>query len=180
MRRSSAPAYTGEGPHALWHVSEDASIATFVPHRAATAIEDTPFVWAIDTRHLPLYWFPRDCPRGTWWSGPETTGADRMRFLPGNASRVHAVQHDWLAHLRSARLFAYRLPEEGFVEDSETAGYWRARETVEPIEQVLVDDLLERHAAAHIELRVVADLSALWREVSESTLAFSGVRLRNL
>jgi hypothetical protein len=39
----------------LWHVSEDPSIAVFRPHRAATALDDEPLVWAIDTRHLPLY-----------------------------------------------------------------------------------------------------------------------------
>jgi len=32
-----APRYRGEGPHALWHVSEDDSIARFEPHRAPTS-----------------------------------------------------------------------------------------------------------------------------------------------
>ena len=41
-------------------------------------------------------------------------------------------------------------------------------------------DLLERHAAAGIELRIVPDLSALWQRVIASTLEFSGIRLRNL
>lgn len=28
----------------------------------------TPLVWAVDTRPAPLFWFPRDCPRGcTFW-----------------------------------------------------------------------------------------------------------------
>ena len=30
--REPAPPYAGEGPHALWHVSEDAAIERFVPH----------------------------------------------------------------------------------------------------------------------------------------------------
>ena len=66
--RSPAPPYRGEGAHALWHVSEDATITRFEPHRAVTATRDELFVWAIDTRHLPLYWFPRACPRVTVWS----------------------------------------------------------------------------------------------------------------
>src|SRR5207237_6915221 len=73
VRRSSlrapAPPYRGEGPHALWHVSEDPSLSRFVPHRATPALTDEPLVWAIDTRHLPLFWFPRDCPRCTFWAG---------------------------------------------------------------------------------------------------------------
>ena len=58
--RAPAPPYRGEGPHALWHVSEDPGLGRFAPHRAKTALTDEPLVWAIDTRHLPMYWFPRD------------------------------------------------------------------------------------------------------------------------
>jgi hypothetical protein len=36
--REPAPPYRGEGPHALWH------------------------------RHLPMFWFPRECPRATFWA----------------------------------------------------------------------------------------------------------------
>ena len=71
--REPAPPYVGEGPHALWHVSENSSIERFEPHVSATAASGEPRVWAVDTRHLPLYWFPRECPRGTFWATPQTT-----------------------------------------------------------------------------------------------------------
>lgn len=177
--RSPAPPYRGEGRHALWHVSEDATIARFEPHRAATAMHDEPLVWAIDTRHLPLYWFPRDCPRGTWWADETTTAEDADRLLAG-ASRVHALQADWLGFMRSAHVVAYRLPEETFVEDADVGGYWTSREAVEPLEMVELGDLLQLHAAAGIELRIVPDLWALWQRVIASTAQFSGMRLRNL
>jgi hypothetical protein len=90
--RPPAPPYRGEGRHALWHVSEDASIARFEPHRAATARADEALVWAVDTRHLPLFWFPRECPRGTFWAGPETSAEDAERFLLGASERVHAIE----------------------------------------------------------------------------------------
>ena len=35
--REPAPPYANEGPHALWHVSEDDSIARFEPHRGPTS-----------------------------------------------------------------------------------------------------------------------------------------------
>lgn len=38
--RDPAPAYDGEGPHALRHVSENAAIEQFDPHVSATAESD--------------------------------------------------------------------------------------------------------------------------------------------
>jgi hypothetical protein len=195
--RAAAPPYAGEGPHALWHVSEDASIERFEPHvplhktevrsRGLGSREEPfepiaasrgPYVWAIDTRHLPMYWFPRDCPRGTFWAAPETTAADADRLLAG-AARVHAVEGAWLDRIRAARMVAYRLPQETFATDPEVGGYWLSTEPVAPLEVVELGDLLARHAAAGIELRIVENLWPLWDRVIASTVEFSGVRLRN-
>jgi hypothetical protein len=176
--RAPAPPYSGEGPHALWHVSEDASLERFEPHVSATAESDERRVWAVDTRHLPLYWFPRDCPRGTFWAAPETTAEDAERLL-GGAARVHAVEGAWLDRLRAARVVAYRLPGTTFEPDPEVGGYWLSREQVVPLEVVELGDLLARHAEAGIELRIVKSLWPLWDRVVASTLEFSGMRLRN-
>ncbi len=177
--RAPAPPYAGEGPHALWHVSEDATIVKFEPHRAPTALTDEALVWAIDTRHLPLFWFPRDCPRGTFWAGPATSPADTERFLLGTSARVHAVEANWLDRIRDARVLAYRMPADSFAPHPDVAGYWLSREPVEPQELVELGDLLARHAEAGIELRLVSSLAPLWERVIVSTLEFSGIRLRN-
>ncbi|MDQ3822669.1 MAG: hypothetical protein M3321_05455 [Actinomycetota bacterium] len=177
--RAPAPPYAGEGEHALWHVSEDAAISRFEPHRASFATTDEPLVWAVDTRHLPLFWFPRDCPRGTFWAGPDTSAEDAERFLLGTPSRVHATEAGWLETIRSARVVAYRLPEEPFDPHDAVGGYWISREPVEPLELVELGDLLRRHADAGVELRIVPNLAALWSRVIASTLEFSGIRLRN-
>jgi hypothetical protein len=174
-----APPYRGEGPHALWHVSEDATIVRFEPHVAPTSLEDEPLVWAIDTRHLPLYWFPRDCPRATFWPTSLASQVDVDAFLDGGNGRVHAIEWDWLERLRTARLFAYRLPEEPFEPYGKAAGYRVAREPVEPLEVVALAGPLSLHEAAGIELRLVPNLWPLWERVIASTLDFSGVRIRN-
>jgi hypothetical protein len=178
-RRAPAPSYRGEGPHALWHVSEDDSIQVFRPHRSATAQTDELLVWAIDTRHQPLFWFPRQCPRGTFWAGEGTADADVERFLGRRDGRVHAVEADWLEGIGSARVVAYRMPEETFQPHPEVGGYWVTRVAVEPLERVELGDLLGLHRDAGIELRVVERLWPLWEEIVGSTLEFSGLRLAN-
>jgi hypothetical protein len=103
------------------------------------------------------------------------------RFLTGDRSRrVHAIEWSWLDTMRSARVFAYRLPAVTFEPYGRAAGYWVSREPVEPLECVELGDLLARHAAAGIELRLVPQLPPLWERVIASTLEFSGIRLRNL
>jgi hypothetical protein len=175
--RDPAPPYVGEGPHALWHVSESLSIERFEPHVSATASSPEPRVWAVDTRHLPLYWFPRDCPRGTFWATTETTDEDAA--LLGGSSRVHVVEEEWLPTMRTTRVVAYRLPEGTFAPDPEVGGYWLSREPVEPVGVVELGDLVRRHELSGIELRGVTNLWPLWNRVVASTLEFSGIRLHN-
>jgi hypothetical protein len=136
-------------------------------------------VWAVDTRHAPMFWFPRDCPRGCIWPVSATTPEDRERFLGQSAAdRVHVIEAGWLRHMQAGRLYAYRLPIEAF-RPHEVGGYWVTEEPVEAMERVVIDDLLGRHAEARIELRVTPSLWPFWRRVMNSTVGFSGSRLRN-
>ena len=75
-------------------------------------------------------------------------------------------------------MYAYRLPAEVFRPHG-VGGYWVADEPVEAIEQVVIDDLVGRHAAAGIELRVTPSIWPFWRRVVNSTVEFSGSRLGN-
>jgi hypothetical protein len=173
----AAPAYREEGPDALWHVSEDASIRRFEPHHRAEHALEEKLVWAVDTRHLPLYWFPRDCPRATFWAISRTSDADVERFLGGDRSRrVHVVGPEWLEPMRTTRVVAYRLPAERF---GRWDRFWISREPVEPLALVELGDLVERHGKAGIELRTEPELHRLWDEVFASSLDYSGIRLRN-
>jgi hypothetical protein len=157
----------------LWHVSDDPSITRFEPREG--------LVWAIGEQQVSKYWFPRDCPRGTWWAGPETTDLDVDRLLSGDRTReVHAIQADWLDAFRAARLWAYRLPPESFEPREDPRFYFTSPIAVEPLERQELGDLFALHAEARIELRIVPDLAALWAQVIASTVEFSGNRLSNL
>ncbi len=136
----------------MLHFSEDPSIELFVPHVAATAQQPDAYVWAVDPERAPDYWFPRDCPRAMAWVEPTTTTADRDRILgPGGGERVHAVEYRWL----DARPVRPLAPPEP------------------------VGDLLGLHERAGIQLRVLPSLWEFWDAVVDSTLGFSGIRLRN-
>ena len=111
LNREPAPPYEGEGPFALWHFSDDPSLGQFRPHTPATNPQERRLVWAVDTRHAPAFWFPRDCPRGCIWPVSTTTAEDRERFFGQSAtSRVHVIEAGWLERVQSCRLYAYRLP----------------------------------------------------------------------
>ena len=179
LAREPAPPYEGEGPFALWHFSEDPSLGWFRPHTPARNPEAPPLVWAVDTRHAPMFWFPRDCPRGCIWPVPATTPQDRERFFGQSAAtRIHVMEAGWLGRTQACRLYAYRLPAEAF-RPHEVGGYWVADEPVDAIEQVILDDLPGRHASAGIELRITPSIWPFWRRVVNSTVEFSGSRLGN-
>ena len=178
MTRDAAPAYVGEGPHALWHFSEDPGLALFRPHVPANS-DEKPLVWAVDTRHAPMFWFPRDCPRGCIWVSSRTTEKDRENFFGQSAcERLHVIESAWLERMRSCELYAYRLPDEPFVPHT-VGGYWVSETEVEAVERLDAGDLLENHAAAGIELRIAPSIWPFWDKVVDSTVEFSGSRLRN-
>jgi Family of unknown function (DUF6886) len=136
-------------------------------------------VWAIDDRHSWLYWFPRDCPRACFWAVGSTTDEDVDAWLDGDPTRrVAVIECGWLERIRSVKLYAYRMPREPFdvVQDDR---FYIASSTVDPIERVVLGDLLARHAAEGIELRIAPTLYPLWDRVVATTLDFSGIRLRN-
>jgi hypothetical protein len=155
----------------LWHFSEDPALGRFLPRDGK--------VWAIDDRHSWLYWFPRDCPRACFWAIDSTTDDDVERWLDGDPERrVAVIETSWLERVRAAPLYAYRMRPEPFdvVEDGR---FYIASTPVDALERVELGDLLARHAAAGIELRISPSLYPLWDTIVETSLDYSGIRLRN-
>jgi hypothetical protein len=86
-----------------------------------------------------------------FWAVDSTTDADVERFLTGDRTRrVHAIEASWLERLRSARVFAYRLPNTPFEPYPRAAGHWVSREAVVHSRALRAANLLARHADAGI------------------------------
>ena len=160
----------------LFHVSEEPGIERFKPRPSHST--DEPVVWAIDVDHLRNYLLPRECPRVTYYAGPETTAADVERFL-GASPAVIAVENAWLERLRSCRLYCYHLPPQTFTCNDECAGYFVSRQAVVPTQVEVVDDLLVALLERGVELRFLSNLWPLRDAVVSSTLQFSLIRMRN-
>ncbi len=173
-------------PEDVFHFSEDPEIRVFAPHRAATAQVEGEWVWAVDEYRAPCYWFPRQCPRATFWPSPDRPVTPEADALLAGAPRVHAIDWRWMDALLDCDLFVYRLDGSTFraTEDvfgADSQGFWVSDKAVTPLDVRRVGPLLHRHAAANIELRATRDLGALWqRVIATPGLAFSGIRLRNL
>jgi Family of unknown function (DUF6886) len=164
-------------PEALFHFSEDPDIRSFVPHIPRTNPSQEPAVWAIDARHAPLYWFPRDCPRGTVWANDERDQAHLAATFLTSAVRLHAAESSWLERIRATKLFAYQFDPAPFEPWPAAEGQFVAHVLVQPITVRPLGDLLALHADAGIELRFAPDLTSFWVAVVTSGLPFSGVRL---
>lgn len=169
-------------PGQVLHFSEDPTITRFVPHVAATAQQPDAYVWDVDYNRAPDYWFPRQCPRAMAWVLPATSRPDRDRVIgAGCGERVHAIEYGWLEAMQKTRLFAYRLPADRFRPFGAPEPH--ARVAVEPVEPLgppePVGDLLRCHAEAGIQLRVLDNLWPFWDVLINSTVGFSGIRLRN-
>jgi hypothetical protein len=137
----------------LFHVSEEAGIQRFEPRRCEYISE--PVVWAIDADRLRNYLLPRQCPRVTYYAGPQTTVADREQFL------------------------ASHLPAETFECIDEGAGYFVSRVSVAPMRVEVLEDPIAELQRRGVALRVVDSLWPLRDAVVASSLQFSIIRMRN-
>jgi uncharacterized protein DUF6886 len=164
----------------LLHFSENPDISAFKPHVARTAVEEDALVWAVDEKHAPAFWFPRDCPRACcWWDEGAMPQAGEVLLGFGGARRMHAIESRWLERMRACALFAYRFEPAPFDARNEEAGFWTSKQPVIPVSVEPVGDLLDRHRQAGIELRLVPDLGPLIDAIVLSGLKFSIIRKAN-
>lgn len=164
----------------LFHFSEDPGIEVFAPRLVAARPEvAVPAVWAIEASHQHMYLFPRDCPRALLWPVEGTTEEDRERWLGRSGARVVAcIEYAWLPRILATTLYRYELPPDTF-ESLQDAGMWVSRETVTPARVEAIPDLVAALDDAGVELRLMDRLTPLQGVWEETTMHWSGIRLRN-
>ena len=163
-------------PDLLFHVSEEAGIRRFEPR--PSEYTSVPVVWAIDDEHLRNYLLPRECPRVTYYAGPQTSAADARLFL-GTARAVVAIEESWQDRVRACRLSCYHLPSGTFVCQDATAGYFVSSVPVVPVRAERVDDPLSELRRRGVDVRMLTNLWVLRDAVVSSSLQFSIIRIRN-
>jgi hypothetical protein len=173
MRSRLVPAL---GPSMLFHISEHAAIERFDPRPSEYTAD--PVVWSIHAERLCNYLVPRDCPRVTFYAGPQTTAADREQFL-GASHAVVAIEQCWSDRLHASRLFCYHLQPDTFECIDTCAGYYVSRVPVVPTRVDVIDDAIAELRRRNVELRVESNLWPLRDAVAASTLMFSIIRMRN-
>ena len=160
----------------LYHVSEEPDIERFEPRPSPYLNERG--VWAIDKDRLRNYLLPRDCPRVTFYAGPNADAHDVDRLLLGSPAVV-AIEADWLERVRMCRLYLYRMPGDTFEVFNRDAGYAISRVAVSPESVEVVDDAVRAIVGRGVELRVVPSLWPLRDAVLASTLSYSFIRMRH-
>ncbi len=160
----------------LFHISEDSDIARFEPR--ASEYARGLVVWAIEGRRLCNYLLPRDCPRVTYYAGPDTTAVDVEHFLGASPAGV-AIESEWLERARSSRIYCYHMPPETFECLDACAGYFVSRVPVVPSSIEVIDDPLSELLKRGVEVRILPSLWSLRDAVVASSLQFSLIRMRN-
>jgi len=163
----------------VYHFSEDGAIDRFVPKPAPSDPSQPPVVWAVDTDHAPLYWFPRHCPRVSVWANTDEQQAVLTARFATDASRVSAAETGWLDRIRSCRLYRYEFEMSRFVRAGAEEGQYASADELAAANVVVLDDLLGLHAAADLELRITPKLGRFVDQVVDSGLPFSFVRIRD-
>ncbi len=166
----------------LFHASEDPDIQLFEPRPAPSPDSGVQgnAVWAIDEIHLPNYLLPRDCPRVAFAAAEQTSPEDKLHFFQGtSASRVIAIEANWLDKVQACHLYLYEFPTDGFELVDESAGYYTSRASVTPESVLKIENLLVELKARNVDVMFLPNLWSIKEAVTSSSLEFSVIRFRN-
>jgi hypothetical protein len=166
----------------LFHISEQPGISIFTPRPSPSHFVNITgdVVFAISEELLHNYLLPRDCPRVTFYAGPNTGDNDKQRFISSSiASHVIIVENGWYERIKQTTLYCYELAPYDFMLIDECAGYYVSYKPAVPIAVTIIDDIMPALLNRQIELRFTPSLVGIADAVKESSLQFSLIRMRN-
>lgn len=166
----------------LFHISEEPDIKIFHPRPSPQFYESIKgdVVFAISDKLLHNYLLPRDCPRVTYYIGPETTKEDKAKFFgDSKAEYIINVEESRKEGIEIIKLYRYEFNPENFVLLDKIAGYYVSYQSEIPIAVTEIINLTDEFSLRNVELRFLSNLQILSKEVSESSLKFSMIRMKN-
>ena len=166
----------------LFHISENPSIKIFKPKPSPTHFDliKGDVVFAVSEELLHNYLFPRDCPRVTFYCGENTTDADKKEFFNSTTSEhIIIVENHWFTKIKNAKIFCYEFINDDFSILDECADYYISYQPVIPISVQVIEDIFDELFKRNIELRFMPNLQKIASQVSQSTLNFSLIRMKN-
>lgn len=163
----------------LYHFSENADIAEFVPRVPDHRPDIEPLVWTVSEERGWTYYFPRDCPRVLLWPTADTTSEDLDRWFGGRPdTRIACVEWGWLERMRTTPVYRYEMDPANFRPLEGDGWMLVSTETERPLGVQPVGDLVEALGRDGVELRLMPSLAPLFG-AWEHSFHFSGIRLRN-
>ncbi|MCE2962188.1 MAG: Rieske (2Fe-2S) protein [Chitinophagales bacterium] len=165
----------------IFHVSEDPTIEIFHP-RPATAFAELKkdVVFAVSETLLHNYLLPRDCPRVTFYAGHTTSEDDKVKFLSDEFEYVLAIEEKWLEKAISTTLYLYEFDAASFEILDKVAGYFISYESQTPIGKTILSQPIQAiKDRGNIDLKILDNLQDLAQNITDSSLNFSIIRMRN-
>ncbi|UCJ09799.1 hypothetical protein KTO58_11535 [Chitinophaga pendula] len=164
----------------FYHISDNPRIKIFEP-RAPMASQYRMLpdvVFAITGELLHNYLLPRDCPRVTYYIGPQTSAADRQYFFGhSTATYIVAVEAAWLKRIQQAIIYCYEFPPDNFYLLDKCAGYYISEKTVAPLQVKPIYNVMDEMLKRNVELRFMPSIISLASAVKDSSLNFSLIRM---
>lgn len=108
-----------------------------------------------------------------------TTDGDIAQFLEGKVSPLILLEHSWKERIERVALFVYEFDSTGFRLLDEAAGYWISETNQKPLRKFMLTNPLERLSQLGMRVCFRNELLSLREEISNSSLRFSMIRLRN-
>lgn len=166
----------------LFHISEEPGIELFEPRPLPSHFDAITgnVVFAISPRLLHNYLLPRDCPRVTYYAGPETTEEDKRTFFgETEAEFVIVVPSEWYEKIKTTALYCYEFTPDNFTLLDECAGYYISYQPEKPITMAVITDPISEILSRKAEIRFTPSIISLAEAASRSSLRFSLIRMRN-